>query len=195
MADNKNDRRVRYTRMVLKQALLELMKTTDMSRITVKAVCDLADVNRGTFYAHFDDPRQLLRQIEEELACEIFDTIQRHGIDTADTYQMIAELIQCLYDNRELCKTVLGPHGDVTFLNELIYRVQAACADAWGAAMSAESRPLLEYLYTFVARGSVGVVQKWIEKDMADPPQVIAAVINDMTYQGLRGYAGKAARK
>ena len=51
----KLDARKRYTQMVLKQSFLELLKEKPVSRITVKEVCALAQLNRATFYAHYSD--------------------------------------------------------------------------------------------------------------------------------------------
>ena len=39
----KSDRRVRYTRMVLKQALLSLMLERPITRITVTEICERAE--------------------------------------------------------------------------------------------------------------------------------------------------------
>ena len=51
----KTDRRTLYTKMVIKDALLELLATNDFEKITVTAACKQAEVSRATFYLHFDD--------------------------------------------------------------------------------------------------------------------------------------------
>ena len=63
----KLDARKRYTQMVLKQSFLELLKEKPVSRITVKEVCALAQLNRATFYAHYSDCFALKESIENEL--------------------------------------------------------------------------------------------------------------------------------
>ena len=63
----KTDARVKYTKMVLKQALLELMQRKPINKITVKEVCERAELNRATFYAHYSDCFDLLENIEEDL--------------------------------------------------------------------------------------------------------------------------------
>ena len=45
----KIDARVRYTRRVLKDSFLLLLKEKPVNKITVKRVCELAEVNRATF--------------------------------------------------------------------------------------------------------------------------------------------------
>ena len=44
----KTDRRTMYTRMVIKDALLELLRETDFAEITVAGLCREAEINRGT---------------------------------------------------------------------------------------------------------------------------------------------------
>ena len=63
----KNDARVRYTQKVLKDSLLQLLEKKPINKITVKEVCELAELNRATFYAHYTDCLDLLESIENEM--------------------------------------------------------------------------------------------------------------------------------
>ena len=60
------DRRVKYTKMVLKNSLIKLMQEKPISRITIKAICEDADVNRSTYYSHYQDQFDQLNRIEME---------------------------------------------------------------------------------------------------------------------------------
>ena len=64
MADAKTDRRVRRTKALLLQGLMQLMETKDVKDISVKELSDLADINRGTFYLHYSDVYDMLAQLE-----------------------------------------------------------------------------------------------------------------------------------
>ena len=48
----KNDLRVRYTQKVIQEAFWKILKEKPLAKITVKEICDLAEINRGTFYKH-----------------------------------------------------------------------------------------------------------------------------------------------
>ena len=63
----KTDARVRYTQKVLKDSLLQLLEKKPVNKITVKEVCELAELNRATFYAHYTDGFALLESIENEM--------------------------------------------------------------------------------------------------------------------------------
>ena len=59
------DRRSRYSKKVIKEALLELLHEKKLDEITVVDVCRMADVNRGTFYKYYRDVPDLYSEIED----------------------------------------------------------------------------------------------------------------------------------
>lgn len=69
--NTKNNQRFRSMDQKLKATLLELMKTTEFERITVKKICETACVNRSTFYAHYSDIFEIMEQMEEYLSQEL----------------------------------------------------------------------------------------------------------------------------
>ena len=73
MPGKKQDARVRYTKMVIKSSLMELMQAKPVAKITVTEICERAGINRATFYAHYNDPTDLLQSIERELIDDISD--------------------------------------------------------------------------------------------------------------------------
>ena len=50
----KMDRRVRKTRALLLQGLVKMMENHDIQDISVKELTELVDINRGTFYLHYE---------------------------------------------------------------------------------------------------------------------------------------------
>ena len=63
----KNNRRTKLTKMLLKNSLIELMNDKAVNHITIKELCEKADLNRSTFYLHYTDQYQLLSEIENDL--------------------------------------------------------------------------------------------------------------------------------
>ena len=75
MAKRKLDRRVKYTIMILKSSLVELLGEKPLEKITVKEICDIADINRGTFYSHFKDQYALYNALVNELLENVFNRL------------------------------------------------------------------------------------------------------------------------
>ncbi|MBR8643897.1 TetR/AcrR family transcriptional regulator [[Brevibacterium] frigoritolerans] len=51
----KQDRRIDRTKTFLKDALLKLLSENPISKISITELCNEANINRGTFYAHYDN--------------------------------------------------------------------------------------------------------------------------------------------
>ena len=54
------DKRIEKTKLLIKNTFLDLIKTKNIDKITVKAICDSANINRGTFYYHYLDVADLV---------------------------------------------------------------------------------------------------------------------------------------
>ena len=63
--EKKEDRRVRVTKRMLKDALIELLKTKDIYHISIRELCETADVNRTTFYKYYGNQFDLLADMED----------------------------------------------------------------------------------------------------------------------------------
>ena len=64
--EKKADRRTLYTRMVIKDALLELLKEKAISVITVTDICRVAEINRGTLYLHYKNISEILDELFDD---------------------------------------------------------------------------------------------------------------------------------
>ena len=86
----KTDRRTLYTKMVIKDALLELMKEYSFDKITVTAICKTAEITRTTFYLHFND----LTAVVDELLVEALElegeTVEKPNDDMLQTLRLLA---------------------------------------------------------------------------------------------------------
>ena len=111
----KTDRRVIYTKMVLKESLFGLIREKPVGRISVKEICEKADINRATFYSHFNDVYDMLSKIENEL----YETI-RSSLDKGWRSSSIAELLTgiCtdIKQNGAVFQALLSENGDKDFL-------------------------------------------------------------------------------
>ena len=61
------DRRIVRTERAIKDAFMELMCQKEISKITVKEVADRAEINRKTFYLHYNSVRGILEDIENDI--------------------------------------------------------------------------------------------------------------------------------
>ena len=68
----RGDKRSQKTVKALQDALLHMLTEKDLSAIRIIDLCRCADINRTTFYLHFDNTDDVLRSIREEIVERIF---------------------------------------------------------------------------------------------------------------------------
>lgn len=66
MEAGKVDRRRRYTLSVIREAFFALLAEVGFAKMTVADICCRADINRGTFYLHYEDKFSLLDALIDE---------------------------------------------------------------------------------------------------------------------------------
>jgi len=188
MKAEKSDRRVRYTKMVLKQSLLELMAERSISKVTIKEICDLADVNRGTFYKHYNDQYHLLDEIQSELLSEMKATIEKRLTHSSSSVDIIHETIRCMAAQSSLCKIVCSDFGDVAFMKKLMYLAHDQFIEEWKTKLNQNNIKQLDRFYAYTANGIVAVAQEWLQSGMGESPEEIAAFIEKATNYGLSAF-------
>lgn len=185
MPGKKQDARVRYTKMVLKQSLFELMRSKPVAKITVTEICERAGLNRATFYAHYTDPTDLLHSIERELiddvTCKVTPALAARGVNLREALISIFEYVRA---NAEACRILLSDSADTGFQSQIVRVVERQYIEYWRAA-SIGSRYDAEYVYTFIALGSVGVIRKWLDEGMKKPAEDLADMILRISDAGI----------
>ena len=108
MEEKKMDRRVKYSLMVIRKSFITLLKKKPISKITIKEICDVADVNRATFYAHYLDQYDLLHQIEQDLIDEINQYLYGHDLNanlsavSEEPIELLDKILQYVKDCQSL---------------------------------------------------------------------------------------------
>lgn len=189
MKEDRVDRRVLYTKMFLRESLLELMKEKPIGKITPTELCRRADINRNTFYTHYDSPEALLHSIQNELFEQIRQSVEQSW-KNGSMPAFLTEVCQVIHDNGDLCKTLFSDYGDKDFLRRIVDLAHDKTIAEWKAAGMKEDSGQPELLYAFSVNGSVAVIQKWIQDGMRYTPEEIALFIEKASFTGLKAFLG-----
>lgn len=182
MKKEKTDRRVQYTVMVLKDALVQSMQKEHISNISVKSICALADVNRSTFYAHFSDQYDLLNHIENEVMDNIKEYLAKQDFHDRRpvSVQVLARILEYVSENADLFKALLGDNCDPGFQREVMNIPQWFPFEFYGKAGNRTK----DYLAVFGIMGCVSILQKWLNDGMPETPMEMAEFLLQVLYNG-----------
>ncbi len=158
----RNDARVRYTQKILKESFLKLLKEKPVNKITVKEVCELAGLNRATFYAHYSDCFDLMEKIEQELI-ETFAASIR-SIDSFDVRALIEAIYMMVEENEEACMVLVFQGASPSILGKMLALARESSIEPWKQQLKKASEAELEMLFTHLSSGLMQVVVEGYNK-------------------------------
>ena len=174
--------------MMLKDSLIHLMKEKPISSITVKEICEVADINRSTFYSHFSDQFDLLNKIEGEIIEEMNATLNQYNYTKEEeVLKMTEKLLEYVADNSEICQTLFSEHGDTSFPKRVMLVAQQITAKTWTNTNNVDKN-ISEYIGTFVVSGSIHIIKSWLDKGMDKTPKEMAEIIIKLTNKGIASF-------
>jgi len=176
------DRRVRRTRRILNEALIELILEKGYERITVQDILDRADVGRSTFYAHFRDKEGLLTAEFDELRSDLHRQVEESGPDpTVQTLtQPAAALFTHAYQYRQVYRALCGRQGGMLVQRHLRGIVGAALRSRLSPADLTESGVPVEVAAEFYTSAALGLLVWWIDRDFPFSPRRLTGMYQNL---------------
>ncbi|GAB3056320.1 TetR/AcrR family transcriptional regulator [Virgibacillus ainsalahensis] len=185
--NEKLDRRKKYTRMVLKDSLIELLNKKQISAITVKEICAGADINRSTFYTHYKDPFDLLNEIEKEIIDDMNSYLSQYNFNKEEeSLKMMERLFEYVVSKREVFQTLLNENGDTSFERRVMEVAREYLLQNW-VEFHEHDEDFSEYISIFIISGCIHIIKNWLNNDFDKSPKEMAAFISQITNNGLKG--------
>ncbi len=185
---NKNESRYFNTAEKMDKAFLSLLEKKDFAYITVKEICEKAQVNRSTFYLHYETLGDLLTESVEYMNKRFYAYmkgdraafLRRIAHCSLDELYLITPryLIPYLNYVRENKRFILTAISNTKTLqlektyDKLFREVFTPILERYG--VSSEIR---EYMMSFYINGLMAIVTKWLDNDCEETPEYIADIM------------------
>ena len=187
---NKNESKYFHTAIKMDEALITLLDKKDFEYITIKEICDTAGVNRSTFYLHYENTSDLLKEttryiIDKHLAYyEIdrkrislqFETCKREEL-LFITNEYLVPYLTFIKDNQRLFKVSIKQFSSLNM------------DEVYGRMFKHIFNPILErfnvpekeraYVMKFYLTGVFAIVMEWLDKNCSDDMATVIKVITD----------------
>ena len=184
MNTTSTNRRVKYTRMALKDSFIHILSKKEISKITVKEICERADINRTTFYLHFKDPYDLLEQIENEFIQDIDAYLA--SCDFNQPYEFpiyeLEKILDYIKINQDLTKILLCRNNGSIFQQQIMDIIGHQHFFSKENAIFS-FHPQGDYMFSFFASGAIGIIKKWLDENTVLSSKTIAIyIVNAAAY-------------
>lgn len=189
------DLRVRRTRKLLQEALIELTVEKGFPAVTVSDITERAMVNRSTFYRHYLDKYDLLDQYMDEVDAliSVDDIItEKFPPKPGSKPNGLIILLKHVQTYADFYRVMLGQRGDAAFTERFRqyaikrYRFILSQVDL----PPEPNAPPVELKLNYISCAGVGAILWWLENDQPCTVEELAAWLSQMsmTSAGLTAY-------
>lgn len=177
----KTDLRVRRTRLVLREALINLIIERGFEAITIGDIAKQAMVNRTTFYLHYQDKYELVTSIFKEAVDELSETLgsPQEGpgqVDPESPSETWVNLFAHFSKNARMYQAMLSKSGSPWFVAQMRSYIMDL---AWKRLLASQQTPDLcrmppDVAIMAVANVFIGMITWWLESEQQYPPRQMA---------------------
>jgi len=202
MSVSTTDLRVVRSKQAIQDALVELIEEKGFEAVTVKDITTRARINRGTFYAHYQDKYDLMSKCEDEImvgmssiAKKIFPSLKtelQQSPSRLAIYPFVAALFAYMNEHSRFMKAALGPKGDMSFQTRIRAFMQETMLGNSPDVLIQEEECLVpaKYFATYVGSAHIGVIQQWLESGRQESPEEMARTLTTILVHGPLYAAG-----
>ena len=162
--NTKNNQRTRLSKILLKNALMDLLSDKgSVTTISVRELCERADLTRSTFYAHYSEPKELLEEVEAELLDATREHLQKIGAENdIGAHRYLLSFLMYIKENDKPFRTLLIDAGDPEFRSKFMQQSIIQFIENLNISFPKDQE---QYIYSYILNGSTGVIIQWMRSD------------------------------
>lgn len=168
------NQRIRISKTMLKNGLLQLLKEKPLNKITVYELCQVSQINRTTFYKYYGSQEDLLYEIEMDFLKQLDEDLKHIITKSTNALQLI---LQHLYDQRELFCILVRSVPMQEFSEHLFAIPSINIIFQNMIDESNYSQTDVKYIRQFVFQGTFSILYDWLNSDNPEPAEEIANVL------------------
>ncbi|GGB01031.1 TetR family transcriptional regulator [Macrococcus hajekii] len=171
---------MREKQTLIEEKFIALLEVHRFRKITIKMICEEAQINRSTFYSYFQDKYDLLDRLIDhhlseldQLVSEIAAGINRQSDRRELSSIYLQNLFQYLYEHKIFFKTLMIVHPAQNFNQKLIQLLR----NNYMKVVENVKMQNAEYFVNYTLGGQFGIIFFWLQNDCQEPPDVIADIV------------------
>ncbi len=187
----KNDLRVQKTKQFIKEAFIELVEIKGYNKVSVTDIVRSAQINRNTFYLHYENKEELVKKLIAEASAKMNETLSSYVILTNYPMNEIPEIqirwgfrsiLNFIKPEIEFYRIILLDESLRGYINELFDMIKIHLADLL-RIKNPRSNLIFEYTYN----GMLGLIQQWIIYSPTSKSET-AKILAKLAYSNLQQF-------
>lgn len=165
----KETRRIKMTKDLLCDSLIHFLKQKDIQRITVKEICEFADINRSTFYRYYQDPFDQLMKLQQEIILEtnqyvakIIDRMNHLETENSNScLTSIEEYLDYMQSKKDLIQLLVKILPDNQFWINFVGQAQNQIISSAHSMNTSTNN----FDFIFASSGCIGLLVHWLTEN------------------------------
>lgn len=183
--NTKNNRQYQGSAARMEQAMLEMMNTMPLEKITVRLICEQAGVNRSTFYAHYADIHDMIGQMETNLQKELMNGYPIPGSVTPLSFASFIPFLRFIRKHKDFYRIALKSRHE--------FPLKQGYAQLWEqvikplclqAGITSESE--MQFYFVSFQAGFTMILKHWVDRDCTEDEEKLAQIIQNTIPSVLR---------
>lgn len=167
------NQRIRLSKTMLKNALIELLQQKGIEKITIYELCDEAQINRTTFYKYYGSQYDLLNDIENECLVELE---KRFAPNEEQNVATLKNALEYFMSEKVKFKVLFNSAMDKEFLEKL-FSLSAFLKLFEVNKPYSYTQKQEKHLRIFAFQGGFAIIREWLNEEEPDAPEEIANLI------------------
>lgn len=172
--NTKNNQRFQDNEKKIEECLVCMLDTRDIGQITVRSICQAANINRTTFYSHYQDVYDLLGKLEQKMNARLMAQYDASKLNGAffTTAEYILPFLNFIREHQSFYRACLNKRKN--FPIEVGFEPlwnKAVKPNALQKGITAEEEMM--YYFVFYQAGITMCLKRWVDHDCQEPPEQI----------------------
>ncbi len=189
------DRRVAKTRETIRQAYFDLVLEKGGKRVTVSEIARKANIDRKTFYLHYQSTEEIIEEFAEEKTSEMLLRLTTKSFfrRSFDRKIFAEEANSLLRENLELCRALSSNPDYYFFWRGVEDTVVRHLINSYGRLTRTPASDIIIRVSFFVS-GAAGVYRRWFRGEIDCTLEEATDRMSEIAFEGARSLL-KSARK
>ncbi|MWC29381.1 TetR/AcrR family transcriptional regulator [Paenibacillus sp. MMS18-CY102] len=183
----KMDRRQQRTKQLLYDALMSLIEEKGLEHVTVTDISNRAQVNRGTFYLHYQDVPDMIQQLKDAIFNRIrsyvvqmdAQQVMQHA-NKNEPHPLIVKMFEELAKHADFHRIMLGSNGDLSYAIQLRTMIRTHMYEKFSFLPREGNSVPLDYMLAYVSSANLGMIMHWVESGMALTPYQMGLMMTNI---------------
>ena len=171
------DLRVIKTKASLQEALINLLQEKELDKISISELCKKANVNRGTFYLHYQDIAELFEEyfhdMTEDLRIAYYEPYLLTHYKIENLNSDMIRIFHHVKKYKQFYKIVFNRKTPMMYYYQLFEIIRNYIIDS----ISELNLEYKEYTASYQANAIIGLVIQWVQHDFIESPEQMNEIL------------------